>query len=138
MARDRLLASVSAAQLSFGVAGLAIACKRRLAYDFLMLHGRAENVGRDAITMGTALSAAVPMLVAQAVAVARLRRGSSRPARVALGTLGAAMISGYLGEALVRRRLRPSGWERVESTVAAAGLGLAVTLAAVAFTDRRR
>jgi hypothetical protein len=43
------------------------------------------------------------------------------------------MVAGYLGESLVRMRLRPSNWDRVDSPIAAAGLGLAALMAAVAF-----
>jgi hypothetical protein len=129
---DRLLAAASAAQLAVNVAGLVVALKRRRAYDFLVLHGRPENVARDAIWMGTALSAPAPMLVAQSWAITRLRRDASDRERLVLGGLGAAMIGGYLGEALVRKRLRPSGWDAVESPVAAAGLALAATMAVVA------
>jgi hypothetical protein len=136
--RDRLLAAVSAAQLMTGLAGVVVAWKRRHAYDFLFLHGRTDRVARDALWMGTALSAPAPMLAAQAFATARLARGSSEAARLVLGGLGATMIAGYLGESLVRRRLQPSNWDRVDSPVAAAGLGLAAAMAAVAFVRARR
>jgi hypothetical protein len=136
--RDRLLALVSTAQLVTGILGLAIALKRRHAYDFLMLHGRRDKVARDALTMGTALSAPAGMLGAQGVAAARLLRTSSDPARLVLGILGAAMTGGYLGESLVRRRLHPSNWDGVESPVVVAGLGLSAAMAVIAFAGRRR
>jgi len=97
---------------------------------------------RDAASMGTALSAPAPMLVAQGVATVRLwRRAPDRePERgceqIVLGGLGAAMTVGYLGESLVRRRLRPQHWDRVDSPIAATGLVLAVAMAVLAFTDR--
>jgi hypothetical protein len=34
-------------------------------------------------------------------------------------------VAGYLGERLVRRRLRPSGWDALESPLVLAGIGLA-------------
>src|SRR5690348_16118521 len=99
MRNDRVLAAVSTAQLATGGAGLALALRRRHAYHFLFLHGDPDRVALDAITMGTALSAPLPMLVAQAAAIAGLRRGRSNwPVRLLIG-LGAAMVGGYLGEA---------------------------------------
>jgi hypothetical protein len=130
----RLLARVSAAQLGAGVLGLLVAVKRRHAYDFLFLHGRADRVGRDALFMGTALSAPAPMLVIQTVATARLLRGASGHDDVVLGTLGAAMVGGYLGEALVRRRLRRSGFDTLESPIAMAGVTLAAMMAVLGAT----
>ena len=41
-------------------------------YDFLFLHGHPDHVARDTVFMGTAFSAPATMLVAQAVATARL------------------------------------------------------------------
>jgi hypothetical protein len=132
--RDSLLAAVSAAQLTVGVAGLAVAVRRRRAYDFLfVLRGNPERVARDALSMGTALSAPLPMLVLQGVATLRLRRNMPGPDRVMLGLLGGAMTGGYLGEALVRARLRPAHWDRVESPIAVIGVGLAATMAALAW-----
>lgn len=96
---------------------------------------------RDALSMGTALSAPSPMLVAQGVAAARVLRGPAGREfdreRLVLGGLGAAMTFGYLGESLVRRRLRPAHWDRVDSPIAATGVGLAALMAVVAFTNRR-
>jgi hypothetical protein len=135
---ENLLSAVSAAQLAIGIAGLMVALKRRHPYDFLMLHGRSDTVARDALWMGTALSAPGPMLAVQGWAVTRLMRGSSGRERALLGALGATMVGGYLGESLVRRRLRPSRWDPVESPVVVAGIGLAATMAAVAFRGRRR
>jgi hypothetical protein len=127
-----MLVAVSAAQLGAGVAGLVVAVRRRRAYDFLGWRGRDDRVARDALSMGTALSAPMPMLVIQGVATYRLRRGMPGPDRVVLGLLGGAMTVGYLGESLVRTRLRRVHWDRVESPVAVVGLGLASTMAVLA------
>jgi hypothetical protein len=129
---DRFLAAVSTAQLATGIAGLVVALKRRHPYDFLMLHGRSDQIARDALWMGTALSAPGPMLAAQGWAVTRLMRGPSGRARAVLGTLGVTMVGGYLGESLVRRRLRPSRWDPLESPMAVAGIAPAATMAVVA------
>jgi hypothetical protein len=136
---DTRLAAVAGGQLAAGLAGLAVAMRRNRAYDFLGVRGDPAHVARDAAWMGTALSAPAPMLVAQAWAVGRLAsgRGADRE-RAVLGGLGAVMVVGYLGESLVRRRLRPAGWDRVESPIAVAGLGLAAEMAALWFLDRQR
>ena len=129
MTPRRLLVLLSSAQLAAGLAGLAVAVRRRVPYDIPFLHGSADSVRRDALTMGTAYSAPVPMLAAQAAAIVRLAGRPSDGARRTLGGLGAAMVAGYLVERADRRRLRPSGWDAVETPVAAAGLGLAAAMA---------
>ena len=129
MERSLLLAGISVAQLGAGVLGMALAIRRRHAYRFFMLHGDRHRVARDAMGMGTALSPPALMLVSQAAATARLLRTRSALAERVLGSLGACMVVGYLGEDLVRRRLRPSGWDTVESPLAALGLALASAMA---------
>jgi hypothetical protein len=47
-----------------------------------------------------------------------------------LGIVGLTMVAGYLGERLVRQRLRPAGWDALESPLIIAALGLAVAMAA--------
>lgn len=47
------------------------------------------------------------------------------------------MVIGYLGEDLVRQRLRPSGWDKVESPLAAVGLALASAMALAGLGKRR-
>jgi hypothetical protein len=135
------LTAVAGVQLAIGLAGLAVAIRRRRPYDFLGVRGDPSHVTRDATWMGTALSAPAPMLVAQAWAAWRVGRAGSHRVegeRLVLGGLGAAVVGGYLGEALVRRRLRPAGWDRVESPIAGAGVTLAVAMAALWLVDRQR
>jgi hypothetical protein len=96
--------------------------------------GSPEHVVRDSVLMGTALSAPATMLVTQAVATVllargNLTRGDTGPADRVLGVLGAAMVAGYLGEALVRRRLRPSGFDPLETPLVATGIVLAAAMA---------
>lgn len=129
MTRDRRLAVVSGAQLVVGGLGMAVAVRRRRQYDLLFLHGNPERVARDAVVMGTALSAPATMLAAQTVATAVLWRGPSRPARLLVTGLGVTMITGYLGERLVRRRLTRSGYDPVETPIVISGLALAATMA---------
>ena len=130
MKANRLLAAGSAVQLGAGLGGMALAIRRRRAFDIPGRRGQQSAVGRDSLLMGTALSAPAAMLVTQAAAtMALLRRpDAAAPARV-LGGLGTAMVAGYLLERLGRRRLRPSGWDAAESPIVIAGLSLAVAMA---------
>lgn len=134
--RERL-AVLSGAQLACGAAGLGLAVRGGHAFDIPGWRGSPQNVARDALSMGTALSAPALMLLAQVVATASLARGDSVGARRTLGGLGSAMTVGYLIERLVRRRLTPSGWHRVESPVAAAGLLLSAAMAGTAVRAER-
>ncbi len=134
----RVLGAVGAAQLATGLAGLAVAVRRRRPYDLPMLHGRADTIARESIVMGTALSAPAPMLIAQALATAALLRGGGRTAQRVAAGLGAAMVAGYAGESLVRRRLRPSGFEPLETSIVAIGVGTAAAMALLGAPSWRR
>jgi hypothetical protein len=129
--RAQLLAAVSAAQLASGVAGMVIALRRRHPYDVFWMHGQAEEIARDTLFRGTALSAPVSNLVLQAALTAGAAARPSRRTQQALGALGALWVAGYLGERLVRQRLGPSGWERLESPLLVVAIGLAVAMAAL-------
>ena len=126
---DQVLVAVSAAQLATGVGGMALALRRRHAFDIPFWHGHESAVGRDSLLMGTALSAPAVMLGAQAGAITALLRGPSPAARRVLGGLGTAMVAGYLAERLVRHRLAPAGWDAAESPVIVAGISLAAAMA---------
>ena len=128
--RSRLLVAVSVAQLATGVAGMVVALRRRHPFDVFWMHGRADTIARDTIVRGTALSAPVSNLLAQVALTAWVARRPTRGAARALGGLGALQVAGYLGERLVRRRLRPSGWDPVETPLVVAGIGLAGAMAA--------
>src|SRR5215217_7391939 len=136
--RNRLLAAVSVAQLATGVAGMVVALRRRHPYDVFWMHGRSDRIARDTILRGTALSAPVSNLLVQTVLTALVARRPSQGATRALGGLGALQVAGYLGERLVRRRLRPSGWDAVESPLLLAGIGLAGAMAALGRQVERR
>jgi len=56
----------------------------------------------------------------------------------ALSGLGATLVTGYLGERLVRQRLRPSGSDGVESPLLVAAIGLAVVMAALGWRGGQR
>jgi pimeloyl-ACP methyl ester carboxylesterase len=135
--RRRLLAAVSVVQLAAGVAGTVVAVRRRHPYDLLWMRGRADAIARDTVFKGTALSAPLSNLLAQAVVTAVVARRPSRGAARALGGLGALQVAGYLGERLVRRRLRRSGWDALESPLILAGLGLAAAMAVLGRPLRR-
>jgi pimeloyl-ACP methyl ester carboxylesterase len=136
--RSRLLAAVSVAQLATGVAGMVVALRRRHPYDVFWMHGRADTIARDTIVKGTALSAPVSNLLAQAALTVGVARRPSRGAARALGSLGALQVAGYLGERLVRRRLRPSGWDAVETPLIVVGIGQAGAMAALGSQVERR
>jgi hypothetical protein len=137
MGRDRLLIVVSAAQLATGVAGMAIGLRRRHPYDVFWMHGDADAIGRDALFKGTALSAPVSNMVIQAAMTGVVARWPSRRAAQALGGWGALLVAGYLGERLVRQRLRPSGWDPVESPLLMVAIGLAASMAGLSRRGRR-
>jgi hypothetical protein len=134
---DRVLLVVSSAQLAMGAGGLALAVRRRHAFDLPFWPGQPAAVGRDALLMGTALSAPVVMLGAQAGGIAALLRGPSPAARRLLGGLGAAMVAGYLAERLVRHRLAPAGWDTTESPIIVAGISLAAAMALIGLRPAR-
>jgi hypothetical protein len=70
--------------------------------------------------------------VSNLLAQAALTAVARRPGRVPLGHWAVwerSMSRGYLGERLVRRRLRRSGWDALESPLVVAGIGLAGAMA---------
>lgn len=136
MESNRSLAGLSAAQLACGLAGYYVAVNRGYPYDVFWMQGRQDRVVRDSILMGTALSAPVTMLLIQGATTVVIADGPNRGAERALGALGAAMVAGYLGEHLVRRRLTPSGWDRLESPLVIAGIALAAAMASVGLRSR--
>ncbi len=122
----RVLALTSTAQLVCGVIGLVLAIRRRHPFDVPMMKGSTHTVGRDSLLMGTAMSAPAPMLAAQAAMTAALWRRRDPRAAAWLRTLGLLMTGGYLAERLVRHRLRPSGWDAIETPLLACGIGLSL------------
>jgi hypothetical protein len=121
MEENRALATVSAAQLLSGLGGMALAIRRRHAFDVPFWRGEPSAVGRDCVLMGTALSAPIVMLAAQAWAIAALLRRPTASAERALGGVGAAMTAGYLAGRLVTQRLRPAGWDKAEHQLSLPG-----------------
>lgn len=109
MERRRLLASVSAAQLASAVTGMALALKRGHNFDVGFMSGHPDNVARESIFQGTAFSAPVATLLAQATATAVLARRPSIVAVRTIGIIGGFNIPGFLSERLVRQRLSRAG-----------------------------
>jgi hypothetical protein len=134
--RTRLVA-VSAVHLVVAVVSMKVAVARRSPFHLPLVHGDPNRVVRDSFLMGTALSEPVVMMVAQGWALFVLARRVSSGAAAILGWLGASNVPGYLMERQVRNRLRRSGWDSVESPLAAAGLVLAAAMAALAGPDMR-
>jgi hypothetical protein len=116
---------------------MAVAVKRRHPYHVPTMHGSPDTVARDSILMGTALSAPIYMLAAQGVATRRALAGPSTAASRVLGGLGAAMIGGYLGEQLVRQRLRPGGYDALETPLLLTALGLSAAMARLGLASPR-
>ena len=133
MDRARTLAVVSAAQLGAGVAGMVVALRRVHPYDVFWMHGQPEAIARDTLFKGTALSAPVSTLVTQAALTAAMARHPTRRAAQGLRIVGLTMVAGYLGERLVRQRLRPAGWDALESPLIIAALGLSVGMVALGY-----
>ena len=122
------LALVSTAQLGIGIVGMAVAVRRRHAYEFLFLAGDRDHVARDSLLLGTALSAPVAFLATQALAIRALAERRDPDAVGILRLLGATYVVGYLGERLVRERLRH--WDPVETPLAAVSVALAAAMVA--------
>jgi hypothetical protein len=135
MDRARTLAVMAAAQLASGVAGMVVALRREHPYDVFWMHGQPEAIARDTLFKGTALSAPVSTLVTQAALTAVMARRPSRRVARGLRIVGVTMVAGYLGERLVRQRLRPSGWDALESPLIVVALGLSVGMAALGDLD---
>ena len=136
MTSQRILVGVATAQLAAQLVGMSVAVRRGLPYDVRVvgMRGEADDIGRD-LWDRHRLSAPVTMLGTQAVAIALVATNPSasvgRVAAKVLGGLGALNIGGYLGERVVRERLRPSGWDHVETPVAVVSLALATAMAAL-------
>jgi hypothetical protein len=136
MGHRSMLVTVSTVQLAAGLAGQVVALRRRRPYDTPLMSGRPEHVARDSLLQGTALSAPVVLLAAQAWAIARLRTGPHDGARRLLGLLGVLMTGGYLVERLGRFRLSPGGFDAVETPVVVAGLAGAAAMGVLGHRDQ--
>jgi hypothetical protein len=111
------------------LAGLAVALRRKRYYDVGFMRGSPEHIARDALWNGTAYSAPVTMLTAQAWATKRLAAAPDDLARRVLGARGAPNVAGYLSERFFREHLRPRGFDPAETPVLAVSLALAAAMA---------
>jgi hypothetical protein len=100
-------------------------------YDVFWMRGQPDAIARDTLFRGTALSARCPRWVTQAALTAVMARHPSRRTARGLRIIGFTMVAGYLGERLVRQRLRPASWDALESPLIIAALGLSVGMAAL-------
>src|SRR5215217_5371562 len=120
------LVAVSSVQLAAQAAGHVVALRRRRHFDVPFMTGSPHHLVRDWLWFGTAYSAPSYMVAALLWAIARLLRGPDDRARWVLRWLGTGMSVGYPSERMVRLRLRPDGFDPVETPIVAAGWGGAI------------
>jgi hypothetical protein len=128
----QLLVAVSAAQLASEVVGMIVALRRRHPYDVFWMHGQPDEITRDTLLRGTALSAPVSNLLTHAAMTAVVARRPSRRAEQALGGgercwSPGIWASGWYGSDCVHRAgigwsrrcwWSPSDWQRPWSCLA--------------------
>lgn len=132
----KVLASVALVQLILQVAEAHKAIRDGIPYELPFKQGKPENVARDMWTMGSGLSAPWPLLGAHAAAIVLLlARPRPWPRRV-LGLLGAAYVSGILGERPTRESLRHP--DRETTPRIAAVLALPGAMAVLGLAGRKR
>ncbi len=129
------LVAVSSAQLAAQLAGHVVAQRRRHPFDVPFMTGSPEHLVRDWLWFGTAYSAPPYLVGPQLWAVGRLLRGPDDRATWVLRWLGTGLSVGYLSERLARLRVRPGGFDPVETPIVAVGWGGALALAVL---TRRR
>ena len=129
MTHRSALVAASTTQLTAQLAGHVVALRRRRHFDVPFMTGSPEHVTRDWLWFGTAYSAPPYLLLPQAWATARLARGPDDRARWVLKWLGTCVTLGYLSERLVRLRVRPAGFDPVETPVVVVGWGSVIVMA---------
>ena len=132
MANRSALVAASAVQLAAQLAGHVVALRRRRHFDVPFMVGNRQHITRDWLWFGNAYSAPSYLVVAQLWAVARLLHGPDARAQRVLRWVGAGLTGGYPSERLVRARLRPGGFDPVETPVVVVGWGAAVAMALLA------
>jgi hypothetical protein len=100
--------------------------------------GSPEHMVRDWLWFGTAYSAPPYLLGPQIWALARLLRRPDDRARRLLQWVGTGLTGGYLSERWNRVRVRPDGFDAVETPIVVAGWTGAMAMAVIARHDRRR
>ncbi len=126
------LAAVSTSQLLSGLAGLALAARRRTPSDpvGVHLHVPRDHIVRSSVVLGTGQSAPMVMMALQAWATLRVARADDPRAVRVLRSLGAVMVGGYLVERA--SPLWPGHRDAVATPVFVAGLAGAVAMAVLA------
>ena len=132
MVDRRVLVAISSAQLAAQLAGHVVALRRRRYFDVPFMTGSPGHITRDWLWFGTAYSAPPYLLAPHVWAVVRLLRGPDDGARWVLRWLGTGLTAGYLSERLVRARVRPSGFDPVESPIVVVGWGGGLAMAVLA------
>ncbi len=132
MAHRSTLVAISSAQLAAQLAGHVVAVQRRRHFDVPFMTGSPEHVVRDWLWFGTAYSAPPYLLAPQIWAIARLLNAPDDRARWVLQRLGTGLTLGYLSERWNRVRVRPGGFDPLETPIAAVGWGCAVAMAVLA------
>ena len=129
MTHRSALVAASTAQLAAQLAGHVVALQRRRHFDVPFMTGSPEHLVRDWLWFGTAYSAPPYLLVPQVWATARLVRGPDDRARWVLRWIGTGVTGGYLSERMVRVRVRPGGFDPVETPIVAVGWAAAIAMA---------
>ncbi|TFV76660.1 hypothetical protein E4P39_07025 [Blastococcus sp. CT_GayMR19] len=129
MANRSALAAVSAAQLAAQLAGHVVAVRRGRHFDVPFMTGSPEHITRDWLWFGTAYSAPPYLLAPQLWATARLLRAPDERARWVLRWLGTGLMSGYLCERSSRARIRPGGFDPIETPIVVVGWGGVIAMA---------
>jgi hypothetical protein len=132
MARRSTLVAVSSVQLAAQLAGHVVALRRRRHFEVPFLTGSPDHLVRDWLWFGTAFSAPPYLLGPQIWATVRLLAGPDDRARWVLRWLGTGLTVGYLSERLGRTRVRPGGFDPVETPVVVGGWGGALAMAVLA------
>ena len=132
MSHRSTLVAVSSTQLAAQLVGHVVALRRRRHFDVPFLTGSPEHLVRDWLWFGTAYSAPPYLLGLQMWAVARLLRGPDDRARWVLGRLGTGLTLGYLSERCNRVRVRPGGFDPLETPIVLGGWSCAMAMAVVA------
>jgi hypothetical protein len=132
MAHRSALVAAASVQLAAQLGGHVVALRRRRHFDVPFMKGSPEHLLRDWLWFGTAYSAPPYLLAPQIWAVARLLRGPDERARFVLRGIGTGLTLGYLSERLVRARVRPGGFDPIETPVVVGGWAGAMAMAVLA------
>jgi hypothetical protein len=132
MAQRSTLVAVSSTQLAAQLAGHIVALRRRRHFDVPFMTGDPEHLVRDWLWFGTAYSAPPYLLGPQIWATARLLRGPDDRARWVLQWLGTGLTLGCLSERWNRVRVRPGGFDPLETPMVVGGWSCAMAMAVLA------